>query len=231
MDTPIAFSTRLRAARATRSGVFRVLLAALVLTLGGCAGTSFESPPGRALLNCDPAWQGVWDITDEEESQGVLVVKNDCRSAFFDLDAQDSDPMDEQWLQLSFVEHGGQHYVVATDEEVASRNEREEDRSADSTRTGAYTLARYELASDAIAVHMVDTRAAAQMIVDGWLWGDVSRRENTLQVFVRGTPEDTLRALSRPELFEADATLQLKRSARSIYEFDAARPVAPQSDD
>lgn len=231
MNAPIAFSTRRPAPRATRDSALGVLLLAVVLLLGGCAGTSFESPPGHALMECDPDLQGVWDIADEEESPGVLVVKDDCRSAFFELDAQDSDPMDEQWLQLSFVEHGGQHYVVATDEEVASRNEREEDRSADSTRTGAYTLARYELASDAIAVHMVDTRAAAQMIVDGWLWGDVSRRENTLKVFVRGTPEDTLRALSRPELFEADATLQLKRSARSIDEFEAAPPAVPPSDD
>lgn len=227
MNAPIAFSTRRPAPRATRDSALGALLLAVVLLLGGCAGTSFESPPGHALMNCDPDWQGVWDIADEEESPGVLVVKNDCRSAFFDLDAQDSDPMDEQWLQLGFVEHEDQGYVVATDEKVSARNEQEEGRSSDSRGTGAYTLARYDLAPDSIAVHMVDTRAAARMIVDGLLWGDVYRSKDTLRVVVRGTPEDTLRALSLPGLFEAEATFLLKRSARSIDEFEAAPPAAP----
>ncbi len=227
MDTGATLPTRRTFACTVRSAMFRVLLAAIVMSLAGCASTSFGSPPGRALLDCDPAWQGVWDITHEEESVGVLVVKDDCRSAFFDLDAQDSDSLGEQWLQLSFVEHEGHRYVVATEEEVAARNEQEAGRNPNSARTGAYTLARYDLAPGAIAVHLVDTRAAARMIVDGLLWGEVSRREYSLQVFVRGTPEDTLRALSRPGLFEVDTTLQLKRSARGIDEFDAARPTEP----
>jgi hypothetical protein len=231
MNAPIASSIGRPTFRAARNAALGVLLLAVVLPLGGCASTSFESPPGDALVACDPDWHGVWDIADEEESAGVLVVNDHCRSAFLDLDSQDSDPLGEQWLQLSFVEHEDQGYVVATDEKVSARNEQEAGRSSDSRETGAYTLARYDLAPGSIAVHMVDTRAAARMIVDGLLWGDVYRSKDTLRVVVRGTPEDTLRALSLPGLFEAEATFLLKRSARSIDEFKAAPPAVPPSDD
>lgn len=227
MTTACALPTRRAAALVMRVAVFRVLFVIAILTLGGCAGTSFESPPGRALLDCDPAWQGVWDITDEEESLGILVVKDGCRSAFFDLDAQDEDFLGEQWLQLKFVEHEGQRYVVAKDEPDAANSEGNAARNPDPPRTGDYTLARYDLAPEAIAVSLVDTRAAAQMIVDGLLWGDVSRTQMSLRVFVRGTPEDTLQALSRPGLFSTDTIFQLKRSTRSINEFDAALPTEP----
>lgn len=206
----------------------RFLVVALTLMLAGCDSTSFQSPPGHSLLQCDEAWKGVWRLDDEKESQDVLVVKDDCQSAAMTSASERDASVTEESVQLRFAEHQGQRYVFTAEDQAEERAERANE-SGQRPLPSTYTIAQYELAQDSIAIRMVDTRVAARMIVDGQLLGTVSREKDSLRVLVHGTPEDTLRALEIPGLFAAEPTFLLERSTRSVDEFDAKRRDAPSN--
>ena len=62
-----------------------LVLLVLLLGLGGCSTTLFESLPTGTTTDCDPAWPGRWEpvgtAEDPMKPQGVVEIAADCRSA------------------------------------------------------------------------------------------------------------------------------------------------------
>lgn len=226
MNPPATANSSFFGALATRSAAIRCLPVALALTLVGCDSTSFQSPPGNEFVECDAAWKGSWRLLGESAPGHLLVVGDDCQASEVATSVDPSTWVSDESVQLRFAEHNGQRYVVTVEEPpVGSLKAQSADDRPDRSGTPSYTIARYVSGPSSISVWMVDTRAAARMVVDGLLLGHVSRHKDGLRVFVQGTPDSTLHAVELPGMFQAEPTFLLERSTGSVNELDADRPV------
>ena len=197
-----------------------LLLALCMLVLSGCVETRFESPPGERIQRCDEAWKGLWlDRSEDRQIAGVLVDEQ-CRS-FVLTQLEANGPLRQVPVPLNYVEHGGQRYVVVADAALQELVTLPPVHGVDPVPRRSFFIARYRLRGAKLEIHKVDDRAAARLIIDGALEGTVSSTLDSLNVYLRGTREETLRLLETPGLFERKPSIRLERSRRTLAEIEA----------
>jgi hypothetical protein len=202
------------------------LLLVLLLGLGGCSTTVFESIPVGTTTDCDPAWPGRWqpverpgDVAGEATGEApgdatkpkdALEISADCRTATTKGDAKPK-PM-----HLTLVDgKAGQFLQVHNDSG-------EPDCIGDGKAHCGYVLLRYERDGDTIRLYDPDHARVAAAIGKGSIKG-FSERADGKQLktsepvhrnFIAGDAAGIAKLLRRhPELFNSEPLMELHRVA------------------
>ncbi|KWS02425.1 hypothetical protein AZ78_5092 [Lysobacter capsici AZ78] len=175
------------------SQVRKLFAAGLALALlSGCSTTTFESPPSGTQVACDPRLVGQW-LSGEwvehgaleprrghEDTERMSILPKDCGLI---LRKTGECPEDLVGYRFSYLPDAAGGYIVATRATLATQpascqgmpdNDSTDDNTA---RQGRYTILRYVVAPDRIAIHGVDTLRVARLIAAGTLPGSIENTE------------------------------------------------------
>lgn len=215
---------------------FRLALAFLLLLSAGCVETRFESPPGDNIETCDTRWKGLWIGADEQrrgelDLDDVAAFHVDANCEFSVLDqAEPGGPLKRVHVPLNFVHAQGRDYIVVADTSLAGLVTLQPPHGIDPPPRKSFFFARYRVRGDRIQLFTVDSKRAAQLVIDGKLDGTVDKTRNGLRVYVQGDRARMLRALREHSIFEDKPTLELVRSKQGLDAFERSlrrRAVAP----
>jgi hypothetical protein len=208
-----------------RLAALRLVVAALAAVVpGGCTETRFESAPATSLRDCDPSLKGLWlaeDATDDHPD-GILV---DARCTLFVVGAESGAPTHTP-VAVRFARIDGNDIVVAAEAALAPLVQVPPPHAVEPPPATAFFLARYRVEGDRLEWFPVDSARVAARVIDGSLDGTVSKTENELHVFVRGSGQRMLEMLRHEHIFSAAPAMVLRRSHDAVD----AMPPATQPD-
>ena len=188
----------------------RLALLALLLGLGGCSTTVFESLPTGTSTDCDPAWPGRWEpvgsSNDDMKPQGVVEIAADCRSA--------TTKGETKPVHLTLIEtRTGQYLQLHND------SGKPDCVGPGNTRCGA-ALLRYERDGDTMRLYDADHAWIAAAIKAKKIEGTSTRpdtqglktKEPTYNNFIAGNPDRIAKLLRKhPQLFTREPLMVLRR--------------------
>ena len=188
----------------------RLALLALLLGLGGCSTTVFESLPTGTSTDCDPAWPGRWEpdasADDDMKPQGVVEIAADCRSA--------TTKGETKPVHLTLIEtRTGQYLQLHND------SGKPDCVGPGNTRCGA-ALLRYERDGDTMRLYDADHAWIAAAIKAKKIEGTSTRpdtqglktKEPTYNNFIAGNPDRNAKLLRKhPQLFAREPLMVLRR--------------------
>lgn len=203
-----------------------LLLLAVLLGLGGCSTTVFESVPTGGTTDCDPAWPGYWQpvaMSDEEaKPKDVLEISTDCRTATMRSEAKPK-PM-----HLTLIDaKAGQFLQIHNDSG-------EPDCIGGGKAHCGYVLLRYERDGDTIRLYDPDHAKVAGAIKQGSIKGfseradgkELKTSEPVHRNFIAGDASKIDKVLRRhPELFNSEPLIVLHRAANPTSPVDVAVPA------
>lgn len=193
-----------------------LLMLALLLGLGGCSTTVFETIPTGATTDCDPAWPGRWqpvgtpgtDAGEEGKPKDVVRISPDCRTV---TTKDEPKPM-----RLTLVDtRAGQFLQVHNDSG-------EPDCIGGGKAHCGYVLLRYERDGDTIRLYDPDHAWAAAAIRKGGIKGysegadgkELKTSEPVHRNFIAGDADRIGKVLQRhPALFNSEPLIVLHRVA------------------
>ncbi len=208
-----------------RAGCLVVLLA-----LGGCVETRFESPPGDNLESCDARWKGLWIGDDEKpkDSNTAFSVDDGCRFLLIDQ-PEKGGPFKEIRIPVNFVHADGKDYIVVSDVSLKGLVKITPPYAIDPPPEKSFFITRYQVRGDSIDLYSVNDQRMAQKVIEGKLEGTVAKTSNELHVFVRGDRAKTLDILRRDTIFNDKSELHLLNSRQTVAEFERAAIAAQKS--
>jgi hypothetical protein len=210
-----------------------LLLGLVLIALGACSETRFESTPGDVIESCDARWKGLWvdasaDADAEEPDELAFLVDPECRFHMIERPEKDGPPKLIH-VPLNFVHDSGQDYLVVADDQLAGVVELDPVHGIDPAPEKSYFLARYRLDGDTLSIAGVDSRQVGHLVLDNTLDGTIDRRKNELHVYVRGDSAAILQILRKHDLFEAKPGAEVRRTPLSLEEYEARRSASRKS--
>ncbi len=204
-----------------------LLLLVMLLGLGGCSTTVFETIPSGTTTDCDPAWPGRWQpdaTTGQPPDEAVkpkdaLEISADCKTA--------TTKGEPKPMHLTLIgTKSGQYLQVHNDNG-------EPDCIGDGKTHCGYVLLRYERDGDTIRLYDPDHARVAAAIAKGSLNGFSERADGKLKTsepihrnFIAGDAKQIEKVLRRrAELFNTEPLIVLQRAAGLPISADAALPA------
>ena len=206
-----------------------VVLLPLLLALGACVETRFESIPGDSLEACDARWKGLWVDVGESPAAGddelAFLVDADCRFQLLERPEKDGPPKPVH-IPLNFVHDHGKDYIVIADDQLAPVVKLSPVHGVDPAPAKAFFIARYRIRGDTLEIDAIDDKRVARLVIDNVLNGTVDRSRNELHVFVRGDRARVLEILRTQPVFADVPNAKLERRAQTLAEFERERKKA-----
>src|SRR5690606_32377221 len=116
--------------------------------------------------------------------------------------AEPGGPLRRVHVPLNFVHAQGRDYIVVADTSLAGLVTLQPPHGIDPPPRKSFFFARYRVRGDRIQLFTVDSKRAAQLVIDGKLDGTVDKTRNGLRVYVQGDRARMLRALREHSIFE-----------------------------
>jgi len=210
--------------------LLRTGLVIVLLALGGCVETRFESPPGDNLESCDARWKGLWIGDDEKpkDSNTAFSVDDGCRFMLIDQ-PEKGGPFKEIRIPVNFVHADGKDYVVVSDVALKGLVRIAPPYAIDPAPEKSFYITRYQVRGDAIDLYSVNDQRMAQKVIEGKLEGTVAKTSNELHVFIRGDRAKVLDILRHDTIFNDKSQLHLLKSRQTVAEFERAAMAAQKS--
>jgi hypothetical protein len=199
----------------------RVVLAGMLLLLGGCVETRFESPLGDNIETCDEHWKGLWGDPDSGDDPGAIYVDDECHFIVLDQPERGG-PLKQIHVPMNFVHVDGKDYLVVTDVAMRDLVELKSPHGIDPVPEKSYFFARYRIRGDRVEMNQVDTEQVAKLVIDGKLDGTVDKVGSDLHVFVRGNRARMLEIVRTQPIFETKEPTVLVRRKQTLEEFEKA---------
>ncbi|SFN14379.1 hypothetical protein [Dokdonella immobilis] len=201
--------------------------ACLLLTLGACTETRFESPPGDRIEACDAGWKGLWvdasgNASKDEPDELAFLVDSECQFQMIERPEKDGPPKLIH-VPLNFVHDRGKHYLVVADDQLSGVVKVDPVYGVDPVPEKSFYLARYELKGERMKIFGVDSTRAAHRILDKDLEGTIDSRKNDLHVFVQGDRARILEILRKYDLFEAKPGAEVRKVPLSLEDYERKR--------
>ena len=202
--------------------VSRPLLASvLLLVLGGCVETRFESPLGDNIETCDTRWKGLWGDPDSTSEPSAIYVDDECRFIVLDQ-PEKGGPLKQIHVPMNYVHVDGKDYLVVADSSLKGLVELKPPHGIDPVPDKSFFFARYRVRGDRIELEQVDSERVAKLVIDGVLDGTVDKTGNDLHVYVRGNRARMLEIVRTQPIFNAKRPTRLARRKQSVEEFEHA---------
>ncbi len=196
------------------------LLLPCVLLLAACQTTRFQSRPSGAYSDCDPAWVGSWQVTQQQaggnvDQLGTLDIPAGCQPITAHESGKPSEGFDD--YTFSYARVGPLRLLVGSE----NTDKAPVDKHAD--KAPGLLVFRFEASPQRITVYGIDHALVARRIVDGTLPGHTEAtsqvhpgqkraRTTSIDNLIEGDG-DTIAALlqGEPTLFSAQPVLMLRR--------------------
>jgi len=199
----------------------RIAAVGLLVVLGGCVETRFESPIGDNIETCDVKWKGLWGDADSATEPGAIYVDEDCRFIVLDQ-TERGGPLKQIHVPMNFVHADGKDYLVVADSALKGLVELKPPHGIDPPPDKSFFFARYRVRGDRVEINQVDSDAVAKLVIDGKLEGSVDKVANDLHVYVRGNRAHMLEIVRTLPIFQSKAPTVLVRRKQSVDEFERA---------
>lgn len=213
-----------------------LLLAGFALT--GCVETRFAAPLGDNIETCDTRLKGLW--LDAKESAHVqagkdskstgdadaIHVDDGCRVEIIEQ-PEPGGPLKRIHVPVNFVHDGGNDYLVVSDAQLNGLVELAPPYAVTPKPEKSFFFTRYAIHGEVLELYDVDTKAVAKLIVDGTLRGTVSSTSTELHAWVDGNRNDMLELVRRQPIFESKPNLTLKRSTKTLADFERSVTKQP----
>jgi hypothetical protein len=201
---------------------FRNLVAlALIVLLGGCVETRFESPLGDNIETCDAKWKGLWGDPDSKTEASAIYVDDECHFVVLDQPERGG-PLKRLRIPVNFVHADGKDYLVVADTSLKGMVELKPPHGIDPVPEKSFFFARYSVRGDRIELNQVDSERVAKLVIDGKLEGTIDKTGNDLHVFVRGNRAHMLEIMRTQPIFETKKPTVLARRRQTVDEFEQA---------
>ena len=197
----------------------RVAVLGMLMLLGGCVETRFESPLGDNIETCDEHWKGLWGDAKSTADPGAIYVDDDCRFIVLDQPERGG-PLKQIHVPMNFVHADGNDYLVVTDVAMKDLVELTPPHGIDPPPEKSYFFARYRIRGDRVELNQVDTDRVAKLVIDGTLDGTVDKVGSDLHVFVRGNRARMLEIVRSQSIFQTRDPTVLVRRKQTLDEFE-----------
>jgi hypothetical protein len=201
---------------------------ALVLLLGGCVETRFESPLGDNIETCDVKWKGLWGDPESTTEPSAIYVDDECHFIVLDQPERGG-PLKRLHVPVNFVHADGKDYLVVADSSLKGMVELKPPHGIDPVPEKSFFFARYSVRGDRVELNQVDSERVAKLVIDGKLEGTVDKTGNDLHVFVRGNRTRMLEIARTQPIFESKRPTVLVRRKQTLDEFEQALLKAQHS--
>ena len=204
-----------------------VLGSCLLLALGACTETRFESPPGDRIEACDARWKGLWvdaseSASKDEPDELAFLVDPECQFQMIERPEKDGPPKLIH-IPLNFVHDHGKDYLVVADNQLSGVVKVEPVHGVDPVPEKSFYLARYELKGERMKIYSIDSTRVAHRILDKDLEGTIDSSKNDLHVYVKGDRARILEILRKYDLFEAKPGAEVKKIPLSLDDYERKR--------
>lgn len=203
------------------------LLILFALCLNGCDSTTFESPPGKDIRQCDERWVGNWEIVYAEgedlskknqadDEKGFLVVDQDCKSFKSVEKGEIKEEEDFKKSKPVFAKVQDKDLVVLTLSENESKGKEK------SGKRG-YLYVAYKMKKDEVSVFDINHEYVNQLIEQQDLKGTTEKHgEKTPYVenFLIGNSRKMAKIIKTKQLFNEKPLFVMKKIDR-LPEFPA----------
>jgi hypothetical protein len=204
-----------------------IVIASLLVSIGACTETRFESPPGDEIVACDPDWKGLWvdaseNASTDEPDELAFLVDQECRFIYLERPEKDGPPK-QIHIPVNYVHDHGKHYLVIADNQLEGVVKLEPVHGIKPAPAKSFFIARYELSGDHLRIYQVDTKQAAHLVVDDAVDGTVDAAHNELHVFIQGDRAKILEILRTQKIFEKKAGAEVRRIKLGLEEYERQR--------
>jgi hypothetical protein len=204
-----------------RTYAIRIAAMALILLLGGCVETRFESPLGDNIETCDVKWKGLWGDPESTTEPSAIYVDDECHFIVLDQPERGG-PLKRLHVPVNFVHADGKDYLVVADTSLKGMVELKAPHGIDPAPEKSFFFARYSLRGDRVELNQIDSERVAKLVIDGKLDGTVDKTGNDLHVFVRGSRAHMLEIVRTQPIFESKRPTVLVRRQQTLDEFEQA---------
>lgn len=201
------------------------LLIGVLVLLGGCTETRFESPLGDNIETCDVRWKGLWTDADKSEATAVYV-DSECHFILADK-PEKGGPLKRIHVPMNYVHADGKDYLVVADTSLKALGNIEPPYAVEPAPAKSFYFARYRLRGDTVEITQVNSQRAAQLVIAGKLEGTVSKTANDLHVYIRGDRARMLEIVRTQPIFDGQTPTKLVRHKETLDEFEQALLAAP----
>jgi hypothetical protein len=204
-----------------------IMLASLVVALGACTETRFESPPGDEIVSCDPGWKGLWvdasaNASADEPDELAFLVDQECRFIYLERPEKDGPPK-QIHVPVNYVHDHGKHYLVIADNQLEGVVNLAPVHGIKPAPAKSFFIARYELSGDHLRIYQVDTKRTAHLVVDDAIDGTIDAAHNELHVFIQGDRAKILDILRKQKIFEQKAGAEVRRIKLGLEDYERQR--------
>jgi hypothetical protein len=190
-------------------------LSALLLLLGACQRTVFESAPAPAAA-CDPDLSGRWlSLGDRAEERGELEAIIDAACGLVTIEHKQAGPQRSTPTTLRHARVDGVNYLWV---EAAWVHRNFEVEPGVLDRPEDVYLYAWRLRGDQLLLSAPPHRALAHRVLDKDIKGEVLMQDEDLTIRVSGDAAATRAMLKKHRLFRFHEPLRFERAAA-----DAAR--------
>ena len=201
------------------------LLIVMLLLLGGCTETRFESPLGDNIETCDVRWKGLWTDADKSEATAIYV-DNECHFILADQPERGG-PLKRVHVPMNYVHVDGKDYLVVADAALKGVIDVKPPYAIEPAPAKSFYFARYRLRGDKVEIVQVNSQRAAQLVIEGKLEGTVSKTANELHVFIRGDRARMLEIVRKQPIFDDQTPTKLVRHQETLDEFEQTLLAQP----
>ena len=194
---------------------------ALMVLLGGCVETRFESPLGDNIETCDTRWKGLWGDPDSATEASAVYVDDECHFIVLDQPERGG-PLKQIHIPVNFVHADGKDYVVVSDVSLKGSVELKPPHGIDPVPEKSFFFARYSVRGERIEINQVDSEKVAKLVIDGKLEGTVDKTGSDLHVYVRGNRARMLEIVRTQSIFDGKRPTVLARRKQTLDEFEQA---------
>jgi hypothetical protein len=191
----------------------------LIVALGGCVETRFESPLGDNIETCDVHWKGLWADPASADEASAVYVDDECHFIVLDQ-PEKGGPIKQIHVPMNYVHIDGKDYLVVADTSLKGLVELKSPFGIDPPPDKSFFFARYQIRGDRLEVNQVDSERVAKLVIDGKLDGTVSKSGNDLHVFVRGNRARMLEIVRTQSIFQSKSPTKLVRRKQGVDEFE-----------
>ena len=202
------------------------LLMVVLVLLGGCTETRFESPLGDNIETCDVRWKGLWTDTETKSEATAIYVDNECHFILADQPERGG-PLKRIRVPMNYVHVDGKDYLVVADASLKGVVDIKPPYAIEPAPAKSVYFARYRLRGDNVEITQVNSQRAAQLVIEGKLEGTVSKTANELHVFIRGDRARMLEIVRKQPIFDDQTPTKLVRHKETLDEFEQALLTAP----
>lgn len=196
-----------------------ICIALSAIALAGCSETRFESPLGGRLSSCDARWKGLWTGPDAADQSAAIYVDGACHLFVIDKPAPDH-PVRRVQLPVRYQRVDGRDYLSVEANAFKALVDLDPPYAVEPPPAHAYFFARYTISGDRLEIELVNSKRAAQLVIDDKIDGTVSKTANALHVFVRGDPARMLEIVRGQPIFDDVVPTVLVRSKQAVADFE-----------